>query len=115
MKSKETVSNIERLKEITIQINKLTLESQQLIESLRPEDVKFVSDIASSTDTTDILQTGDIIVLLTAGVRIRKGDKARVTEIKGSTVHFKVLKNQVQSYRMIKNVRKVTSDKGLQG
>ena len=53
------------------------------------------------------IRKGDHVVLLTGGVLCSKGDKARVTKVTDSTVHFHVLRNNHYTYKKHKNVQKV--------
>jgi len=55
------------------------------------------------------IHPGDHVLLLTGGLLCNKGDRARVTKVTGSAVHFIVLRNSHNTYKKHKNVRKVQS------
>ena len=53
------------------------------------------------------IHIGDHVLLLTGGLLCNKGDRARVTKVTNSAVHFIVLRNSHHTYKKHKNVRKV--------
>ena len=52
-----------------------------------------------SYEESEKLKVGDYITLLSSGVRSKKGDKARVTGTKGTTVKFVVVRNGHSTHR----------------
>ena len=52
---------------------------------------------------------GDEVLLLTGGVKCRKGDKATVTKIGPKTAHFTVHRNGHTTYTLVENVRRITT------
>ena len=57
--------------------------------------------------TNVALSPGDQVKLLTRGVLSSKGETARVTKVKGNTVHLKVNSNGHNTFRKIKNIEKL--------
>ena len=107
----DTSDIIDRLQKLQIEQNKLIEEliaskSDSPITKEDPEPAQQEST-QRPRDKSKKLQAGDQIILLTSGVRSKKGDKARVTtKTKGNTIHFVVLRNGHSSHRKANNVRK---------
>ena len=53
------------------------------------------------------LKPGDAITLLTGGIVARKGDRATVTKVTDTAVHFVIDRNGHITYKRHKNVRKI--------
>ena len=103
---------IRELKELRIEQSVLTRQVSVLdnkINSLEKQ-IHTIAQPKSRHSTESDLQIGDIIVLLTKGVRCRKGDRARVTKVNPlpypGTVHFTVLHNKHTTYKKRSNVKK---------
>lgn len=103
--------------DIIDQLQKLQIEQNKLIEELvasksdnptTKEDPEPAQQERKQrpSNRSEKLKVGDQIILLTRGVRSKKGDKARVTKTKGNTIHFVVLHNGHNSHRKANNVRK---------
>ena len=90
--------------ELLEQLAKLQLEQDKIIQQLV---IKTGGTEAEPTDNTGI-SVGDHVVLLTGGVRCTKGDRARVTKVTRSAVHFTVLRNQHSTHKQHRNVGKVS-------
>jgi hypothetical protein len=99
--------------QIIIKLKELNLETARLLQQLEVPQAKStatpVSPIHQSKTTDNTVKKGDTVILLSNGLgrKIRNGDKAIVTEVKGDRVHFKVSRNGVSSYKKLKNVKKV--------
>ena len=93
------------------QLSKLQLEQNSIIEQLAkiPDDTaaetKDKNPTAAETDTE--IRVGDHVSLLTGGIRCAKGNRARVTKVTESSVYFTILRNQHNTYKKHKNVRKI--------
>ena len=93
------------------------MELQALIEQLNHLQIdqsKIIKQIADLTraptktkEENQELQVGDHVTLLTKGVKCKKGDKARVTIVTETLVHFIVLRNGHSTFRKRTNVKKV--------
>jgi hypothetical protein len=90
--------------ELLEQLAKLQLEQDEIIQQLVR---KTGGTEAEPTDSTEI-SVGDHVVLLTGGVRCVKGDRAQVTKVTRSTIHFTILRNQHSTYKQRRNVRKIS-------
>ena len=65
-------------------------------------------DKKSETQENDTeIRIGDHVLLLTSGRWNRKGDKAQVTKVTSSEVHFTILRNNHATYKKHRNVRKI--------
>jgi hypothetical protein len=106
--------------DIIEQLAKLQLEQTLLISQLIKQNNKEVSSTKEGvkppkrksaeepkSTKNDSIKIGDRITLKTSGVRSKKGDEATVLDIKGDTVYFIINKTQHQTYRKIRNVRKI--------
>jgi hypothetical protein len=92
------------------QLAKLQLEQDYIIAqlaSIAAEPQGEPANIAvESQDETEI-RVGDHVILLTGGVRCIKGDTARVTKVTNSSVFFTIIRNQHNTYKQHRNVRKI--------
>ena len=82
------------------------------LSELQLEQNKILAQIAARTESTkaepkDTIHIGDHVLLLTGGIRCIKGDKARVTKVTKTAVHFIVLRNQHNMYKRHINVQKI--------
>ena len=81
----------------------------QNVTQRKPTSKTDVQPKSGPSEESD-LQVGDIVVLLTKGVRCRKGDRARVSKITSfpyaCTVYFIVLRNNHNTHKNRTNVRK---------
>ena len=100
--------------DIIKQLQKLQIEQNKLLSQLSASEAEKTKVIATqrkvksekTLDRKDI-KVGDQVTLLTTGVRSRKGDKAKVTGIRGKTNFFTVIRNGHSTHRKTNNVRKV--------
>ena len=104
--------------DIIEQLQKLQIEQSKLIAQLivSQNDTKPVFKSVQVTvqqkgakeradNKSEKLKVGDHITLLINKVRSREGDTARVTKTTDKTIHFVVLQNGHNSFRLTKNVR----------
>ena len=82
------------------------------LSELQLEQNKILAQIAARTESTkvepnDMIQIGDHVLLLTGGIRCIKSDKARLTKVTKTAVHFIVLHNQHNMYKRHINVQKI--------
>ena len=80
------------------QLSQLQLEQNKIIEQILAARVTA----ATPTEPEDTIHIGDHVLLLT-------GDKARVTKVTDSAVHFTVLRNKHNTYKKHRNVQKITA------
>jgi len=85
------------------QLSKLQLEQNKIIEQIAAKVT------ATPMKPEDTIHIGDHVLLLTGGIRCVKGDKARVTKITDSAVHFIVIRNKHNTYKKHRNVRKIVA------
>jgi hypothetical protein len=85
--------------DLVAQLAKLQLEQNDIIERL--------ANLTAESQDENEIRVGDYVILLTGGVRCIKGDKARVTKVTKSSVHFIILRNQHTTYKQHRNVQKV--------
>jgi len=85
------------------QLSKLQLEQNKIIEQIAARVT------ATPTEPEDTIHIGDHVLLLTGGIRCIKGDKARVTKVTDSAVHFIVIRNKHNTYKKHRNVRKIVA------
>ena len=91
--------------EIIIELKSLSLRTSELICEL--ETVRKMSiPRAAPKRASEELKEGDHIVLLTPGVRVKKGETATITEIKGNTIHFITNHTRRRSHKKAHNVKK---------
>ena len=84
------------------QLSQLQLEQDKIIEQ-----ILAARDTTTSTEPEDTIHIGDHVLLLTGGIRCIKGDRARVTKVTDSAVHFTVIRNKHNTYKKHRNVRKI--------
>ena len=84
------------------------------LQQLQIEQNKILDQLAGTNEPAERkpnkgenLQVGDHVVLFTSGIKCRKGDKALVTKVTTSAVHFTVLRNKHATYKRHRNVQKV--------
>ena len=94
------------------QLARLQIEQDDIIRQLkiRAKDTEAETEEdkkpAAQADTA--IRIGDHVLLLTGGVLCSKGDRARITKVTKSNVHFVVLRNNHHTYKKHKNVQKVS-------
>jgi hypothetical protein len=86
------------------QLSQLQLEQDKIIEQ-----ILAAGDNTTSTEPEDTIHIGDHVLLLTGGIRCNKGDRARVTKVTESTVHFTVIRNNHNTYKKRRNVQKIVA------
>ena len=86
------------------QLSKLQLEQNKIIEQILAARVT-----ATTTEPEDTIHIGDHVLLLTGGIRCLKGDRARVTKVTDSAVHFTVIRNNHNTYKKHRNVQKIVA------
>jgi len=86
------------------QLSQLQLEQNKIIEQILAARVT-----ATPTEPEDTIHIGDHVLLLTGGIRCLKGDRARVTKVTDSAVHFTVLRNKHNTYKKHRNVQKIVA------
>jgi hypothetical protein len=94
---------MDEISDLLTQLARLQLEQSEVIEQL----AKKTAELDTETQDESEIRVGDHVLLLTGGVRCVKGDRARVTKVTRSSVHFTVLRNQHSTYKQRRNVRKV--------
>ena len=90
------------VEEITERLNTLQIEQRELTQQL----AKHAKKNQTKQDKSDI-SIGDIIEILTPGVRCKRGDKGVVRKVKSTTIYFDVIKNGHSTYRKRKNIKKI--------
>ena len=106
--------------DIIEQLSKLQLEQNKLIAQLIKQKGKREPNLKGNpkleipegvkedkSESNKLIRIGDRITLLTNGVRSKKGDEARVTDIKGKTIKFVVIRNGHSTHRKLHNVQKL--------
>jgi len=71
------------ISDLVLQLSQLQLEQNKIIEQILAARVT-----ATPTEPEDTIHIGDHVLLLTGGIRCIKGDRARVTKVTVSAVHF---------------------------
>ena len=99
---------MEDVSELVAKLAKLQLEQQEIIEQLA--SIAVGTQYAAETQDESAIRVGDYVTLLRGGVRCNKGDKARVTKINKSSIHFTVLRNQHNTYKHYSNVQKIQQE-----
>ena len=94
---------MDEISDLLTQLARLQLEQDDIVEQL----TRRTGEVAAGTQGENEIRVGDHIVLLTGGVRCAKGDRALVTKVTRSTVHFTVVRNQHSTYKQRRNVRKI--------
>jgi hypothetical protein len=95
-----------RVSELVARLAKLQLEQDAIIQQL----ADIAGDTEAETEEDTEIRIGDHVLLLTGGVLCSKGDRARVTKVTSSTVHFTILVGSFighNSYKKHRNVQKV--------
>lgn len=90
------------ISDLIAQLSKLQIEQNKIIEQIA------IRTRSNKAKPIDIIHIGDHVVLLTGGIKCIKGDKARVTKVTESAVHFTVLRNNHNTYKKHRNVQKIT-------
>ena len=105
----EISSLVDKLRELQIEQDIILQQIQAISESDAHEDTTEApaqnSTHPRSTNTG--LKVGDHVTLLTGGIRCNKGDIARITSITDKWVNFIVLRNNQESYKKSRNLRKI--------
>ena len=95
---------VARLAELQIEQNSII---EQLANKARAIETK-TEDKKQATQQKDTqIHTGDHVLLLTGGIKCNKGDRAKVTKVTDSSVHFTVLRNSHSTHKKHKNVKKI--------
>ena len=94
---------MDEISDLLKQLAKLQLEQNEIVEQLE----RKTAEIATEAQDENEIRVGDHVLLLTGGVRCIKGDRALVTKVTRSTVHFTVIRNQHSTYKQHRIVRKV--------
>ena len=89
------------ISDLVKQLSQLQLEQNKIIEQITARAT------ATPTEPEDTIHIGDHVLLLTGGIRCIKGDRARVTKVTDSAVHFTVIRNKHNTYKKHRNVRKI--------
>ena len=84
-------------------LSQLQLEQNKIIEQITARAT------ATPTEPEDTIHIGDHVLLLTGGIRCIKGDRARVTKVTESAVHFTVIRNNHNTYKIHRNVQKIVA------
>ena len=99
--------------DLVAKLASLQIEQNNIIQQLadRAKDTEAETEEdkkpAAQKEDTEI-HIGDHVLLLTGGVLCSKGDRARITKVTKSNVHFVVLRNNHHTYKKYKNVQKVS-------
>ena len=102
-------SLVNKLKELQIEQDNILQQIQAIneLDTNRGTTGIPASNRAHPQSTSTRLKTGDHVTLLTGGIKCNKGDIARITKITDKWVHFVVLRNNQESYKKSRNVRKI--------
>ena len=84
--------------DLIAQLSELQLEQNKILEQRTG---------ATKTESEDTIHIGDHVLLLTGGIRCIKGDKAQVTKVTKTAVHFTVLRNKHNTFERHRNVQKI--------
>ena len=111
--------NTSDISDIIEQLSNLQIKQNELIAQLiaqkdnrkhnSKDNTKSETPTGPKEDKSEedkTIKIGDRIILLTKGVKSKKGDEARVTDIKGAITYFIITRNGHNTYRKITNVRK---------
>ena len=91
------------ISDLVKQLSQLQLEQNKIIEQ-----ILAARDTTTLTEPEDTIHIGDHVLLLT-GIRCIKGDRARVTKVTESAVHFTVIRNNHNTYKKHRNVQKIVA------
>ena len=94
---------MDEISDLLTQLARLQLEQNDIIEQLARKTAEIDIGVQDESE----IRVGDHVLLLTGGVRCIKGDRARVTKVTRSSVHFTLLRNQHNTYKQHRNVRKI--------
>jgi len=89
--------------DLVAQLSKLQLKQDKIIKQIATRAT------ATQMEPEDTIHIGDHVLLLTGGIRCIKGDKAKVTKVTDSAVHFTVLRNKHNTYEKHRNVQKIVA------
>ena len=94
------------------QLAKLQIQQDDIIRQLKVRatdtEAETEEDKKPAAQADTEIRIGDHVLLLTGGVLCSKGDRARITKVTKSNVHFVVLRNNHYTYKKHKNVQKVS-------
>ena len=109
----EVADIIRRLQELQIEESNLLAElaSRERGNETPRNHPQFQSQRQNrANDRKQEINIGDKVLLLTGGIRCRKGDKATVTKVSPKTIHFTVHRTGHTTYKRVENVKKITPD-----
>jgi len=86
--------------DLVVQLSKLQFEQDKIITQIATRAT------ATQTEPEDTIHH---VLLLTGGIRCIKGEKAKVTKVTDSAVHFTVLRNEHNTYKKNRNVQKIVA------
>jgi len=89
--------------DLVAQLSKLQLEQDKIIKQIA------IRATATQTEPDDMIHIGDHVLLLSGGIRCIKGDKAKVTKVTDSAIHFTVLRNKHNTYKKHRNIQKIVA------
>ena len=98
--------------ELVARLAKLQIEQNDIIEQLanranRDIETETEDKKPEAQELDTEIHTGDHILLLTGGIKCSKGDRAKVTKVTSSSVHFTVIRNNHSTYKKHRNVQKI--------
>jgi len=93
--------------DIVAKLAKLQIEQNYLIQELSNRARNTEDKKPKAKEVNNKIIVGHHIVLLTGSILCNKGDKALVTKVTDSTVHFTVLRNKHNTHKKYKNVCKI--------
>ena len=108
----EVADIIKRLQELQIEESNLLAElasRERNNEALRAYP-QHPSQRPNRANDKNQIKIGDKVLLLTGGVRCRKGDTATVTKVSPKTIHFTVHRTGHATYKRVENVKRITPD-----
>ena len=107
----EVADIIKRLQELQIEENTLLAElmSRGTGDGLSRSRTLPPSQRENRAQDRRRVKVGDDILLLTGGVRCRKGDKATVTKVSPKSIHFTVHRNGITTYKRPENIQRIAS------
>jgi len=107
----EVADIIKRLQELQIEESFLLAELASRETGDGPSRPRTLPSSQRRNKTQDRTQikVGDEVLLLTGGVKCRKGDKATVTKVSPKSIHFTVRRNGHTTYKLPENVQRITT------
>ena len=98
--------------DIIQQLQDLQIKQDELLSQLASKQAQPTNSQAKPAKTSvsvasQELKPGDSIILLTGGIIVRRGDKAKVTKVSDTAIHFVLDRNGHSTYKRHRNVRKV--------